>query len=63
MPTFWSKPAYCPPVVTTGIARVDPIKINCRNVLYLDTVVGCTSADGNEKSQYRVNVFGAGSEA
>ena len=25
-------------------------------------VVGCTSAEGNEKSQYLENVFGGGSE-
>ena len=49
--------------VTTGNTKVEPIKINCRKVLYLDTVVGCTSAEGMEKSQYRMNVFGVGKEA
>jgi len=49
--------------VTTGRARVAPMRRICRKVLYLDTVVGWTWADGNEKSQYLPNVFGAGSDA
>jgi hypothetical protein len=47
----------------TGSTNVDPIRINCRNVLYFERVVGYTSADGMEKSQYRTKVFGVGSEA
>lgn len=36
---------------TTGAVVVMPISANWRNVLYLLIVVGCTSADGKEKSQ------------
>lgn len=35
----------------TGKRRVNPIRASWRKVLNLDTVVGWTSADGNEKSQ------------
>lgn len=45
---------------TNGIAVVAPIKPNCRAVLYLLIVVGRTSAEGREKSQYREKVFGGG---
>lgn len=45
-----------------GAAVVNPIRPTCKTVLYLLIVVGCTSADGSEKSQYRVNVFGGGRE-
>lgn len=48
--------------VTSGIAVVAPINANCKAVLYLLMVVGCTSAEGSEKSQYRANVFGGGSD-
>lgn len=48
--------------VNNGIAVVAPISANCNAVLYLLIVVGWTSADGSEKSQYRVKVFGGGSE-
>lgn len=47
---------------TSGIAVVAPTRASCRAVLYLLIVVGRTSADGSEKSQYRLNVFGGGSE-
>ena len=36
---------------TTGAMVVRPISASCKNVLYLLMVVGCTSADGREKSQ------------
>jgi hypothetical protein len=48
--------------VINGIAVVAPINASCSAVLYLLMVVGCTSADGKEKSQYRVNVLGGGRE-
>ena len=35
----------------TGAAVVSPIRASCKNVLYLLMVVGCTSAEGREKSQ------------
>lgn len=47
---------------TKGASVVTPIRASWRNVLYLLMVVGCTSADGSEKSQYRMNVFGGGRE-
>lgn len=47
---------------TTGAAVVMPINASCRKVLYLLMVVGRTSAEGSEKSQYRVKVLGGGSE-
>lgn len=47
---------------TRGFTIVAPISPSCKNVLYLLMVVGRTSADGREKSQYRMNVFGGGSE-
>lgn len=47
---------------TRGFTIVAPIKPSCRNVLYLLMVVGRTSADGREKSQYRMNVLGGGRE-
>lgn len=45
-----------------GAAVVRPTKANWRKVLYLLIVVGRTSADGSEKSQYRENVLGGGNE-
>lgn len=48
--------------VTNGMAVVAPMRASCRAVLYLLMVVGRTSADGKEKSQYRENVFGGGSD-
>ena len=42
---------------TRGPTVVAPTNINCKAVLYFDIVVGFTSAEGIEKSQYRVNVF------
>lgn len=45
-----------------GAAVVRPTKANWRKVLYLLIVVGRTSADGREKSQYRENVLGGGNE-
>jgi hypothetical protein len=48
--------------LTKGDAVVAPIKANCNAVLYLLMVVGRTSAEGREKSQYRKNVLGGGSE-
>lgn len=47
---------------TTGATMVAPMRPSCRNVLYLLIVVGRTSAEGSEKSQYLVNVLGGGSE-
>lgn len=47
---------------STGAIVVTPISAICKNVLYLLMVVGCTSAEGSEKSQYRVKVFGGGSD-
>jgi hypothetical protein len=47
---------------TRGAAVVAPTNNNCSTVLYLLIVVGCTSAEGREKSQYLANVFGAGNE-
>lgn len=35
----------------SGKAVVAPINASCKAVLYLLMVVGCTSADGREKSQ------------
>lgn len=65
---MWRK-AYCMAViatltstVTNGMAVVAPIKASCSAVLYLLIVVGRTSAEGREKSQYRVKVFGGGSD-
>jgi len=54
-----------PPLVAvmTGRASVEPMSTSWRKVLYLETVVGWTSADGREKSQYRPKVLGAGKEA
>ena len=49
-------------MVKRGIAVVAPIRASCKAVLSLLIVVGCTSAEGSEKSQYRGNVFGGGSE-
>jgi hypothetical protein len=46
--------------VIKGIAVVAPINANCKAVLYLLIVVGWTSAEGSEKSQYRAKVFGGG---
>jgi hypothetical protein len=48
--------------VTSGRAVVAPINANCSAVLYLLIVVGRTSAEGREKSQYRVKVLGGGRE-
>jgi hypothetical protein len=48
--------------VSKGIAVVAPIRASCKAVLYLLMVVGCTSADGSEKSQYLENVLGGGNE-
>lgn len=49
-------------MATTGAAVVRPMRPTCRKVLYLLMVVGWTSAEGSEKSQYREKVFGGGSE-
>lgn len=35
----------------TGKASVEPMRTSCKKVLYLEMVVGWTSADGREKSQ------------
>lgn len=58
---------YCNPTspkptsaVSSGATTVDPMRANCKNVLYLLMVVGRTSADGREKSQYRMKVLGGG---
>lgn len=45
---------------TTGASVVRPINPSCSAVLYLLIVVGRTSAEGSEKSQYREKVFGGG---
>ena len=47
---------------STGKAMALPTSSSCRAVLILDTVVGFTSAEGREKSQYRAMVFGGGRE-
>lgn len=47
---------------TTGATVVSPSRPSCRAVLYLLMVVGRTSAEGREKSQYLAKVFGGGSE-
>lgn len=47
---------------SNGMAVVAPIKASCKAVLYLLIVVGCTSAEGSEKSQYLENVLGGGSD-
>lgn len=47
-------------VLKRGAAVVTPTSASCKKVLYLLIVVGRTSADGSEKSQYRANVFGGG---
>lgn len=39
-----------------------PTSSSCRAVLTLEIVVGLTSAEGREKSQYRAMVLGGGSE-
>lgn len=39
-----------------------PTRPTWNKVLYLLIVVGCTSAEGREKSQYRAKVFGGGRE-
>lgn len=36
---------------TSGATVVAPTRTSCRKVLYLEIVVGCTDADGIEKSQ------------
>lgn len=46
----------------TGNAIDEPTNNNCRAVLTLDIMVGFTSADGSEKSQYLLMVFGGGRE-
>jgi len=51
------------PAAATGSARVAPMRIIWRKVLYFERVVGWTWAEGREKSQYRLKVFGAGREA
>lgn len=63
------KATYCRPVkaiatsiVSSGETVVAPIRASCKNVLYLLIVVGRTSAEGREKSQYRIKVLGAGRE-
>jgi hypothetical protein len=48
--------------VSKGIAVVAPIKASCKAVLYLLMVVGWTSAEGSEKSQYLDSVLGGGSD-
>ncbi len=64
-----SRNTYCMAVITMltstvskGIAVVAPIKASCKAVLYLLIVVGCTSAEGSEKSQYLEKVLGGGSD-
>lgn len=57
MPSAWERS-----VVSRGAAVVMPTSASCRKVLYLLMVVGRTSADGSEKSQYLLNVFGGGSD-
>ncbi len=47
---------------TRGAMVVRPTSPSCSAVLYLLMVVGCTSAEGSEKSQYRAKVLGGGSE-
>lgn len=47
---------------TTGAKVVTPMRASCKNVLYLLMVVGWTSAEGSEKSQYLMKVFGGGKE-
>jgi hypothetical protein len=47
---------------TIGERVVSPISASCKNVLYLLIVVGFTSAEGREKSQYLVKVLGGGKE-
>jgi hypothetical protein len=42
---------------TSGATVVAPTSISCKAVLYLEMAVGRTSAEGIEKSQYRMNVF------
>jgi hypothetical protein len=51
------------PLLTSGNAVIAPMSPTCRKVLNFDSPVGCTSADGSEKSQYRAKVFGDGREA
>lgn len=46
----------------TGATVVKPTRPSCRAVLYLLIRVGRTSAEGREKSQYRLKVLGGGSE-
>jgi hypothetical protein len=46
----------------TGARVVMPTSPSCSAVLYLLMVVGRTSAEGSEKSQYREKVLGGGSE-
>lgn len=45
-----------------GADVVKPTRASWRKVLYLLMVVGWTSAEGNEKSQYRAKVLGGGNE-
>lgn len=47
---------------TKGAIVVKPMSASWRNVLYLLMVVGRTSAEGKEKSQYLVSVLGGGKE-
>lgn len=50
------------PPSTAINAMVPPSRASCRKVLYLEMVVGRTSADGRLKSQKRRKVLGAGRE-
>lgn len=54
--------AWLTSTVTKGRAVVAPMSASCSAVLYLLIVVGWTSAEGREKSQYRENVLGGGRE-
>lgn len=45
-----------------GATVVTPTRTSCRKVLYLEIWVGCTDAEGIEKSQYREKVFCGRSE-
>lgn len=69
------KTTYCNPIIPsctlhaltiasgrTGTVIADPTRSSCSAVLAFEMVVGFTSADGSEKSQYRAIVLGGGSE-
>lgn len=58
---LWSRASRLGPATGTAVAA--PSKRSCRNVLNFEIPVGCTSALGREKSQYRVKLFGGGNDA